>query len=413
MKILFVHQNFPAQFKHLAPALAKIGHEVIAFAAQKQGVKNQFEGVKVFHYQPSRSNSPSIHPWIADLETKVIRGDATYLLALDLKGKGFTPDVIVAHPGWGEALFLKSVWPLAKLLIYCEYFYQEKDSDVGFDPEYSPSLPRDASRIALKNLNNILSIQVADAGISPTHWQASTFPEAFKEKIAVIHDGIDTQNLHSAENTQLTLRNQKYQLSLSKEDQVITFVNRNLEPYRGFHIFMRALPEILKKNPKVRILIVGGDGVSYGTPPKGKKTWRNTLLDELGDQLDLERIHFLGILPYQDYLSVLRISSIHVYLTYPFVLSWSLLEAMSIGCTIVASNTPPVAEVVQDGINGKLVDFFDTKALVSLVTELLNEPLQRERLGNAARQYAIDHFDLQTNCLPRQIALINALEEQK
>ena len=404
MRILFVHQNFPAQFKQLAPALAaNPDNEVLALAINKNPCDPR---VRVVHYSTTRGTSKTVHPWVADLETKVIRGDAAYRAALELRQTGFVPDVIVAHPGWGESLFLKDVWPGAKLAIYCEFFYHPGGADVGFDPEFAPEDVGDVCRLRLRNANNLLHLEVADAGISPTHWQKSTFPKRFRSKIAVIHDGIDTDALAPDPNVSLTLNGN---LLLTREAEIITFVNRNLEPYRGYHTFMRSLPGILAARPKARVLIVGGDDVSYGARPPGEKKWKDVFLDEVRDRIDLSRVHFLGKIPYQHFISVLQLSTVHVYLTYPFVLSWSLLEAMSAGCAIVASDTKPLHEAIKPGHTGRLVDFFNPAEFTREVLSLLDQPAERARLGKQARAYARQHYDLKTVCLPRQIEWVHSL----
>ena len=351
---------------------------------------------------------------MSDFETKVVRGEACFRVAMQLKSRGFEPDVIIAHPGWGESLFLKEVWPNAKLGIYCEFFYQPDGADVGFDPEFAVRQADDPSRLRLKNLNNVMHMQVADAGISPTHWQASTFPEPFHSKITVVHDGIDTATLKPDAEVKLTVtKSNGASVSLSRQDEVITFVNRNLEPYRGYHTFMRALPEILKRRPNARVLIVGADDVSYGAKPDPKKygarKWKDIFAAEVRPKMsdaDWQRVHFLGHVPYQQFIPLLRLSSVHVYLTYPFVLSWSLLEAMSLGCAIVASDTQPLHEAIRHDETGRLVNFFDVPALANEVCRLLDAPQERARLGAAAREFAVAHYDLKSVCLPRQLAWV-------
>ena len=334
-----------------------------------------------------------------------------------MKKKGFTPDIIVAHHGWGESLFLKEVWPQAKIGIYCEFFYHPHGADVNFDPEFPSLDPGEACRIQLKNLNNLLHFEVADAAISPTHWQASTFPEPFRNNISVIHDGIDTNVVAPNPLASLILKTANGEdLKLTRQDEVITFVNRNLEPYRGYHTFMRALPELLRQRPQARVVIVGADQVSYGAAPdpavNGAATWREVFIREVRGQIadaDWARVHFVGQLPYDAFITLLQISTVHVYLTYPFVLSWSLLEAMSIGCAIVGSDTAPVREVIEHDVTGRLVDFFDPAALVQSVCGLLDDPATRQRLGQQARALAQERFDLQRVCLPQQLAWAESL----
>ena len=408
MNILFVHQNFPAQFKFLAPALVRRGHTVVAMTMQKTKTP-EWEGVKILTYAATRGTTPNVHPWVSDFETKAIRAEACFRAALKLKDQGFKPDVIVAHHGWGESLFLKEVWPEAKLGIYCEFFYHTQGADVGFDPEFPAKDDGEACRLKLKNINNLLHFDIADAGISPTQWQASTFPQPFRDKITVIHDGIDTQALVPNPNVVLNLQSG---LVLSKADEVITFVNRNLEPYRGYHIFMRSLPEILQRRPKAHVLIVGGDDVSYGAKPENGTTWKELFASEVKPQIsdnDWKRVHFLGKIAYPHFIALLQLSKVHIYLTYPFVLSWSLLEAMSTGCAIVASDTQPLHEAIRHNETGRLVNFFDAQSLSNEVCELLDNPTDRQRLGANARAFAQEHYDLQTACLPRQLAWVEKL----
>lgn len=416
MNILFVHQNFPGQFRHLAPALARRGHRVVALTLQD--VKRQnWRGVELVPYRLPRGTAPGVHPWLADLESKVIRGQACLCAARELSAQGFAPDVIIGHPGWGETLFLKDQWPQATLALYGEFFYRAVGADVDFDPELQPPDPDAQSRIRLKNLNNLMSFEAADAVISPTQWQASTYPAWVREKLSVIHDGIDTQLAAPRADATLQVHEPgRPTETLSRSDEIITFVSRNLEPYRGYHVFMRALPELLRRRPRARVLVVGGDGVSYSARPvpgrHGGSSWRQIYEDEARLRVPAEdwaRVHFLGRVPYERYLALLQVSTVHVYLTYPFVLSWSLLEAMSAGCAIVGSDTAPVREAIQHGVTGRLVDFFDTGALCEAVCDLLDEPGARARLAIAARELAHNRYDLQTVCLPRQLAWFDQL----
>ena len=409
MKILFIHQNFPGQFKFLAPALVKQGHTVVAMTMQKTEAK-EWQGVRLAPYTATRGTTPKVHPWISDFETKTIRAEACFRAALRIRAEGLNPDLIVSHHGWGESLFLKDVWPQAKLAIYCEFYYHPRGADVGFDPEFPAEDAGEVCRLRLKNLNNLLHFEVADAAISPTHWQASTFPEPFRSKITVVHDGIDTEAVAPNPAVSLTLNGN---IKLTRADEVITFVNRNLEPYRGYHIFMRALPELLKRRPQARVLIVGADDVSYGARPAEGKKWKDIFASEVRPQIsdaDWARVHFLGHIPYQHFIPLLQLSTVHVYLTYPFVLSWSLLEAMSVGCAIVASDTQPLREAIRHDDTGRLVDFFDVPGLANEVCALLDDPVARQRLGANARAFAQETYDLKTVCLPRQLQWVQGLE---
>jgi glycosyltransferase involved in cell wall biosynthesis len=416
MKILFIHQNFPGQFKFLAPALVLQGHKVVAMTMQKTEAAS-WEGVELFQYAAARGSTANVHPWVADFETKTIRAEACFRAALKLKEDGFNPELIIAHHGWGESLFLKEVWPEARLAIYCEFFYHPHGADVGFDPEFPVKDHGEACRLRLKNLNNLLHFEIADSGISPTHWQASTFPEPFRSKITIIHDGIDTEKIAPNKHTKITLKTSRGEnITLNNESETVTFVNRNLEPYRGYHIFMRSLPMMLKRRPNLRVLIVGADDVSYGARPNikehGGTKWKDIFAAEVRPMIsdsDWDRVHFLGHVNYQNFAQLLQISTVHVYLTYPFVLSWSLLEAMSAGCTIVASDTQPLHEAIKHNRTGKLVDFFDAEALSSEVCSLLEDPGECQRLSSNARQFAVENFDLRNVCLPKQLDWVASL----
>jgi glycosyltransferase involved in cell wall biosynthesis len=301
------------------------------------------------------------------------------------------------HTGWGEALFLKEIFPKAKIVGYFEFFYRAKGADVGFDPEFDQHDLDDILRIKIRNSHHLLSYECCDSGITPTLWQHELLPEAYRHKVKVIHEGVDTELVKPNQKATFRVNDE---LTLSADNQVITFVNRNLEPYRGFHIFMRALPKILSQCPNANIVLVGGNDVSYGRKPVNGENWKSVMLDEIGSQLDLSRIHFVGNLQYERYLSLLQISSAHVYLTYPFVLSWSMLEAMAIGCIVIGSNTSPVKEVISHEVNGLLVDFFDNETIAATVIDVIHNQSKYKFLRDNARQTIIDKYDLSNICLP-------------
>ncbi|MGH1424889.1 MAG: glycosyltransferase [Pseudooceanicola sp.] len=411
MNILFIHQNFPGQFKHLSVALARQGHHVTALTLRvKEPTK--WNGVHILPYTILRKNEQKTHPWVTDFDSKVTRGESCYVAAMKLKDAGFEPDVIITHHGWGESLFLRDVWPKARIGLYCELYHLPGYPHVGFDPEFGKGHgAADALRIRLKNINNHMHFEFAQAGISPTKFQADTFPADFRKKITVIHDGIDTETIRRDQWATFQLPNGT---TLTRKDEVITFVNRNLEPYRGYHIFMRALPQLLKRRPNAQILVVGGDGVSYGAqPPKGK-TWKQIFIDEVRSQIpdeDWARVHFIGRVTYDKFIPLLQLSRVHVYLTYPFVLSWSLFEAMSCEAAIVASDTDPVREAITHDETGRLVDFFDGNAIVKEVDALLESAEARARLGRAARAHIRDNYDLRTICLPKQLEWVHSLAD--
>jgi glycosyltransferase involved in cell wall biosynthesis len=398
MNILFIHQNFPGQFGHIAKLLARDKrHRVIAIGhfPELQNRPILKEGIEIHGYPTPRAGHKETHHYLRDFEIQVRRGQQVVAaVQLLLKG-GFNPDLVVAHPAWGEALFLKDLLPKSRHIHYFEYYYQGMGGDVGFDPEFPATLD-DLARVRVKNSTQLLSLTSCDAGISPTHWQKERYPTEFHSKIKVIHEGINTATVAPNSSSSVNLSGR----SFTQDDEVVTYVARNLEPYRGFHILIRALPALQSKRPNAHVIIVGGDDVSYGRRPPDGQTYREMYCNEVMDRVDWSRVHFTGKLSYQDYLKVLQISSCHLYLTYPFVLSWSMLEAMSAGCLLVASNTPPVKEVIKDQHDGLLVDFFDIDKITDTVAEVLANPDRYNEIRKNARQTVIERFDLDRVCLP-------------
>ncbi|NRR31963.1 glycosyltransferase [Oxalobacteraceae bacterium] len=405
MRYLFIHQNFPGQFKHLAPALAALGHEVVGLGMNQ--LPAPLPGVRYFRHEV---NTAKLHkpgaPQLSDLYGKVVRGESAAARLETLKAQGFTPDVIFVHPGWGEAMFVKDIFPQARLLIYAEYYYQPEGGDTFFDPEFSQPSTAALRRLRLRNTHLLHAMSACDGALSPTTFQRDRHPEWFRERISVIHDGIDTERFKPDPKASVQL--QAAGVTLRPGDEVITFVARQLEPYRGYHIFMRALPELLRLRPQARVVIVGGDGVSYGANPPEGKTWKGIFRDEVAAGLDMRRIHFVGKVPHALLTQLMQVSAVYTYLTYPFVLSWSLMEAMSTGCLIVASDTAPVREVIEHGRNGLLVDFFDPAALARTVADTLERRATLQHLRDAARQTVIERYDLNSLCMPALLRFAQA-----
>ncbi|MBB4820025.1 glycosyltransferase involved in cell wall biosynthesis [Pseudomonas alcaligenes] len=386
MRVLFIHQNFPGQFRHLAAHLAKRdGVEVLGIGREQAP---GLPGVRLLRYKPHRKASAQTHPYVRTFEDGVLHGQQVLRLLLDLKGKGYRPDVVVAHPGWGESLYVKEAFPSARLIHFCEYYYQARGADAGFDPEF-PLDTNGAASIRSRNALHLLNLENCDLAITPTQWQRSVHPAAYRDAMQVIHEGIDIAGLGPDPEASLELPDGRV---LKAGQPILTYVARNLEPYRGFHSFMRALPRILEAHPTCQVLVVGGDEVSYGSRPKGAANWRSKLLAE--NPIDLQRVHFLGKVPYATYKRVLQVSAAHIYLTYPFVLSWSLLEAMASGCLIIGSDTAPVREVIEDGRNGLLVEFFDGERIAEKALQALAEPERFQALRRqavvTARGYSTD-----------------------
>jgi glycosyltransferase involved in cell wall biosynthesis len=394
VRVLFVHQNFPGQYRHIAAHYAAQGHQVVALG-EKANVLRQRQpaGVQLLGYELAELHTPD--PFNASVLKAIHRGKRVAAGLMQLRRQGFYPDVIFAHLGWGEALFLKDVFPKARILLYCEFFYRAQGGDMGFDPEF-PVNAEKVLRLRVMNAPLLMALDASDWGHAPTRWQQRQFPAAYASRMSVIHDGIDTDVVVPAPER--------------RESELITYVARNLEPYRGFHTFMRAIPEIQKRRPNARIAIVGGDEVSYSPRLPAGETYRARLLREIEGKADLSRVHFMGRLPYADYVNLLQRSSVHVYLTYPFVLSWSLLEAMAAGCLVVGSRTPPVEEAIRDGENGLLTDFFSAEAIAERIDQALG--MDSTLLRQRARMTVLERYDLKRVCLPAQLGLVERLKSQ-
>jgi len=403
MKYLFIHQNFPAQYRHVVRHLADQPDNEIYFITQPN--ENVMPGVHKVTYAKDPRGTVNCHTYAAEIDRAIHTGATVADVCRGLQAQGFKPDLIVGHSGWGETLFVKDVFPDVPLLANFEFYYHARGVDVGFDPEFV-SIFNDPSRLRARNGINLLAFQAADWGHSATQWQRGLNPSEMRSRISVLHEGVDTALACPNPKARFKIPGGR---TLTARDEVVTYVARNLEPYRGFHIFMRSLPQLLQRRKHAQVVIVGGDGVSYGAPPPPRSTFREMMLREVGAGLDLSRVHFLGMLEYNDYISLLQISSAHVYLTYPFVLSWSLIEAMACGCMIIGSNTPPVLEVLRDGANGMAVDFFDHLKVATQVETALAKRDQMLPLRAAARATAVAQFDLKRLILPRWSRLFDDL----
>lgn len=383
MNLLIIHQNFPGQFRHVA--LEALRRRLGVIAIGRDTVPG-IAGVKLFRYRPSRKMINGVHNYLYRYQEAVSDGQKVQRILKRISQAGFRPDVVLAHPGWGESLFVKDVYPDVPLVHFCEYYYRAHGADSGFDPEF-PSAMDATSRLRVLNSMHLLNVEQCDAGIAPTQWQRGLFPKTYQSKIRVIHEGI-VQFAESEKVESVTLPSGRV---IRAGEPIVTYVARNLEPYRGFHSFMRSIPYIQEKCPSAQIVVIGGDGVSYGRLPCGFPNWRSKMVAEV--DFDISNVHFVGKLPYQTYRSVLSLSKAHVYLTYPFVLSWSLLEAMASGCVVVGSDTAPVREVIENGVNGILVGFFETKEIAVAVGRILTSSGEFDSMKEAARLTA-NKFDV-------------------
>lgn len=400
MRILFLHRTFPGQFRYLARALAgDPGNEVVFLTASKAG---GIPGVKRVVYKPAREAHPGTHPYLKGMENAVLYGQAAYREAVFLKRQGFVPDVICGHSGWGPSLFIGDVFPSSPLVGYFEWFYRARGTSFGFDPR-APLTGDNAAEIRIKNAPILIDLAACTAGVSPTRWQRSQLPGVFQPKVHVLHDGIDTAYFSpGADESRLLPR---HGLDLAAMKEIVTYVATGMEPLRGFPEFMAAVALLQKRRPGLHAVIVGEDRVEYGAPRADGLTFKEAALK--AHDFDLSRLHFTGYLGTEEYRRVLTASSVHVYLTYPFILSWSVLEAMATGLTVVGSDTGPVREIIKDNVNGFLVDFFSPQAIANRVEEVLDDADKRRAMGQAARETILARYDVR-ELLPLQVALLRA-----
>ncbi|WP_299152895.1 glycosyltransferase family 4 protein [uncultured Tateyamaria sp.] len=405
MKLLFVHQNMPGQYRELIQWLGAQGTHEIVFLTQRAKAPT-FKGVRSVVYKTHHKADEKAYGLSRTWENAAGNGFGAVTALRTLVADGFTPDIVIGHVGWGEMTFFREVLPDTPIIGFFEYFYSVHGGPVGFDPA-SPVSDHAPYLMHGHNVVPLMNIEVVDVAHSPTMWQRNRFPASFHDKIYVCHDGIRTDKLKPNKTASVSLG--RVGRPLTAQDEVVTFMARNLETTRGYHQFMRAVPYIQKARPDARILVIGGNDASYGGKSKHPGGLRGEMEAEVGHLIDWDRLHFLGQVPYESYKQVIQISTCHIYLTMPFVLSWSLLESMAMGAVIVASDVAPVREAMAHNETGLLVDFFDPEALAAQVVEVLASPKSFAHIGHAARQHVVETYDFHTVCLPEHIRQINAL----
>lgn len=400
MKILFMHPNMPGQYKHLCRAYAANPDHTVVFITKPKSF--DIPGVHKVEYRVQREPSPHAHRYMHGIERGILQGQEVWRMCKKLKDEeGFIPDIVCTHPGWGDALYVKDIFPHTRVLSFFEFYYRSHGADVSFDPQETSSFDDDA-RVRTKNIINLLSLESADWGISPTIWQQSLHPPEFLPKISVLHDGIDTEVAKPDPEASFEINGHMFRPG----DEVVTYIARNFEPYRGFPTFMRAAEIILRERPNCHIIAVGADEVSYGKRLAKDQTWRRIMMQEV--KLDESRIHWPGTVSYANLIKLFQVSAAHIYLTYPFVLSWSSMEAMACGCAMVSSRTSPVMEVMQHEKNALLADFFSHTEVAANVLRILESPDRMQELRTHARQTILDHYALQ-DLLPLHMSLIDDL----
>ena len=375
MQIIFIHLTFPGQFKHLISCLAEDKKNQIYFLATEAGPDCALPGLtKIIVQKPEQGFCPQAIGY----------GLAALPALKKLKQQGVKPDLIYCHSTWGLSFFVKDVFPDVPLISYFEWFYSHLDADILFTNKSITT--EQAVEIRLNNISILNDLLVCDAGITPTRWQLIQFPPWFRSKLHQIHDGIDTEFFKPGKRCLEFLN-----LDIPPDAPIITYTTRGFEPCRGFPQFIKALQFLLVENQNCHVVIAGNDNVYYGPQRKDGRSWKEFMLKRI--QLDMARVHFIEPMPYQLYVKLLQSSDVHLYLTKPYVLSWSILEAMSCGCVVVASDTEPVREVIKHGHNGFLTDLYDPVQIAdSLQRALELEDSIRQSISENARKTIIKHY---------------------
>ncbi|HEX2939983.1 MAG TPA: glycosyltransferase family 4 protein [Rhodopila sp.] len=390
MRFLFVHQNFPGQFLHIVRHLVTDHRHEILFITEPNA--NELAGVRKVPYLRPPQNVEDTHIVARELDNGARRAEAVFKAGYGLRHLGFNPDIIIGHHGWGEMLNLRDLWPDTPMLGYMEFYYQHDKADVGFDPEF-PADPLDFPRIRAKNALNHIALNLGGLGQTPTAWQLSTYPAWARPMIEMIWEGVDV-DLCSPDPAARRRTLKIGDMTIRPTDKLVTYVSRDLEPYRGFHVMMRTLVPLMRARKDVKVVMIGGDGISYGSPPQEGGTWREVMLQEVGSDIDPDRVVFPGRVAYATYLAALRRSDAHVYLTYPFVASWSLRESLAIGCPVIGSDTQPVREFITHGSNGLLTPCLDPKKLARTILDVLDDRDLTRSLRANARAYALDRLQM-------------------
>ncbi len=410
MKILFVHQNMPGQYRELIQWLAAQGGHQLVFLTQRDPAP-KLSGVTTVLYKPHHKPAADAYGLSKVWEEATGTGFGAAMAARRLeKEQGFKPDLVLGHTGWGELLFFKQIWPDVPVLGFFEYFYNQTGGIVGFDPE-EPVSEHTSFLLQARNAVPYASIDAVDLGHVPTEWQRDLFPKSFQPRFYTCHDGIRTDLLKPDPSASMPLA--RLGRAITREDEVFTYMARNMERARGFHIFMRALPKILEARPKARVIVIGGDDTSYGRKSGHPGGFRGELEAEVGHLIDWDRVHFVGKVPYESYRRIVQLSRCHMALTMPFVMSWSLLETMAMQATVVSTDVAPVREAITHGETGLLVDFFDPVALADQVIDVLTNPDAYAHIGPAARASVVERYDFLTRCLPEHLRRINDLVPAK
>jgi glycosyltransferase involved in cell wall biosynthesis len=407
--VLFAHDNFPAQFGGLGQFLAQKGWNVV-FMTQNEIAKTEevtpiYKGYGLVRASKPTKMSENGHSYLGGTEKAIRNGQGFAKTAINLKAGGFTPDVIMAHSGWGSGSFLKVAWPEAKFIQYLEWWYNIPAVDVPEDPSLTEIQVMDQkARALVRNLPFMLDMQQAHCIVAPTHFQASQIPKEIRTPVIVQHDGVDCDMHRPRENSDPLFTWD----GLPDEAQIVTFATRGMEPSRGFPTFMEACEKLQKRHKDVHVVIAGEPTVHYSkAPADGYENWKEKALAEL--EFDMDRLHFTGRLARPEYAKLLQRSDAHTYLTRPFVLSWSFIEAMATGAPLIATDVGPICEALGQRDCARLVPLDDSEAVVSQMLWCLENPKEAKAMGQRAFQQARARYDKRKTMLALEKILLDAI----
>jgi len=395
MHVLFIHQNFPAQFGHIARHLVRSKGWTCTFLSKVE--PGETAGIRKIQYRTAGGARATNHYCSRTFENAIWSSHGVYDACK--AHPHVRPDLIVGHSGFGSTVFLPELYPDVPIVNYFEYYYHAHGSDLDFRPDVVPG-ELDRLRSHARNAMILLDLANCRAGYSPTEFQRGLFPAELRSKIDVIFDGIETDVYRRRQGIPRRIGDRV----IPDSTRIVTYVSRGFESMRGFDIFMQAAKRIYESYPDVLFVVVGADRICYGGDEKRikHKTFREHVLAQ--DDYDLSKFHFTGVVPVPTLVDIFSLSDLHIYLTVPFVLSWSLMNALACGCTVLASNTAPVREMIVDGENGLLEDFFDVDGLANRAVEVLRDPAAYRHLGERGAEMIEQRYALSV-MLPRLVDL--------
>ena len=399
MHLLLIHQNFPGQFRDLAPAWLASGHQVTAIGSTSAApTGHQWHGLQYLQYR------------FEEKPSHLERGSAVAKLVQQLIEQDHPPDLVMSHSAWGESLCLRRVCRDVPWISYPELWGNPRSLGFGFDQSLDGLTP-EATRFSSANLITELALLQSSASVVASRSQLLSFPKSLQHRLTLQPEGVDLQRIKPDASACLTIP--KMGLEFRAGQPLVTFISRHLEPLRGLRQMLMAWPLVSQTIPEAQLLLVGGKGQGYSLQrPKGQNHLEDAL-NNLPDTTNRRTIHCLGRLPYEEMLTLLQCSACHVALSYPYTLSWSVLEALSCGVPVISNPDSPISVELGDDANKALalVPFDDIASLSLKTIELLQHPQRARAMGAAGRSWIEQNASLE-QALKGYEQLFRKLREQ-